>query len=282
MKEIIKKSILINVLSGLFVVSCGPKPEEQVKEFAVKFGDSVNTSQKDSIQKYYPDFQLTDSLNNVPLGDITVEPGENPEDFLVKYSPETYMIIKNDKGQIQVLESKGLLAFPADKVDIAKKTGMWDDSILDVELAIRMDDEDFFDFISKKTNFNPDKILIVGKKFIETGEEDNGRRWDRHGYYTITNNTSQTIKSTDYNMNFRDDTYAGDELDESKKYSEPGKEIAPNGTIRIESNKFMVATWNGDEHHLVGVTILLTPEEIQERFVSFSGNEYQEYLDSKK
>ena len=280
MKKIFSFCFVIILL--VTMASCGPKPEEQVKDFAVKFGDFVNTSQKDSIQKYYPDFELTDSLATVPVGNITVTPQETEGVYLIEYSPESTMIVSmSQNGKIIVDKSKGILAFLPDKIDLAKKTGMWDDSLSDSELAERMNDEEFLNFISKKINFNPNKILTVGKNFNHTYREEDMPV--DYGYYTITNNTNDTIYASDYKMNFKDEySYCEEENNEIKKYNEPGKEIAPNSTIKIESSRIIYQCRSEEDHHLVGVTILLTPEEIQKRFASFSGNEYQEYLDSKK
>lgn len=187
-----------------------------------------------------------------------------------------------ENGNITVISSKGIIAFPASKIEIAQKTGMWDKSLSDAELAKRMKDEEFFNFISEKTNFNPDKILSVNTNFKETSEE----RLDMshiafHGYCTITNNTDKTILPSDYKINFKDYDISIDGQ-RAKRYSEPGKEIEPKSTIKIEGSILYSSHRSEEDHHLEGVTILLSPEEIQKKFVSFSGNEYQEYLNSKE
>ena len=116
------------------MASCGPKPEEQVKDFAVKFGDFVNTSQKDSILKYYPDFELTDSLATVPVGNITVNPGNIEGVYLAEFSSETFITVKFEKdGKISILESKGVLAFPSNLIEILEKDSKWNDSLNDFQ-----------------------------------------------------------------------------------------------------------------------------------------------------
>lgn len=79
---------LILVTNLLVLVSCGPKQEEHVNEFAVIFGDFVNTNQKDSVQKYYPDFELVDSLANIEMGNLTVLPAEENDTYQINYTPE--------------------------------------------------------------------------------------------------------------------------------------------------------------------------------------------------
>ena len=115
------------------MASCGPKPEEQVKEFAVKFGDFINTSQKDSIQKYYPDFELTDSLASVPVGNITVNPGNIEGVYLAEFSSEAFITVKLEKDEkITILESKGIFSFPEKHVELAQKENKWEDNLSDI------------------------------------------------------------------------------------------------------------------------------------------------------
>lgn len=277
-----KKLFTFVFLLAVLVTSCGPKPEEQVKKFAVKFGDFINTNQKDSIQKYYPAFELKDFLASIALSNITVTPADSEGKYLVYYSPNTSITVKNDRGQVEVLESRGLFEYPENKIDIAKKTGLWDDSLSDVELSQRMNDEEFFDYINKKFDFNPAKILTVNTKFKITSTDNLGTASAYYGYCTITNNTDKTIYPSDYKINLKDYEGSAWDGDNEKRYSEEGIEINPNSTIKIEGSTLQAPMRNEESHILTGVTILLTPEEIQERFNSFTGNEYQEYLHSKK
>ena len=272
-------------LSGLFIflaISCGSNQEKKVSEFAVKFGDFVNLNEKDSISKYYPGFQPAESLENVSLSNITVTPGEAEGIYNVVYSPKAMMTVSVDKnGEILVKETKGLLVFPSEQIDFAKKTGMWNDNLSDQELMQRLNDKGFYNYISNKAYFDPDKILTVGKEMVRTGEEYDGEVVT--GYYTITNNTNQTINASDYKMNFRDEnSYCDEEDNHIDKYSEKGIEIAPFSTIKVESSFRSHQCVFEESHHLVGITFLPSPEEIQDRFVKFTGNEYQEYLDLPK
>ena len=133
MKKIFSFYFVIILL--VTMASCGPKPEEQVKDFAVKFGDFVNTNQKDSIQKYYPDFELTDSLATVPVGNITVNPGNTEGVYLAEFSPETFITVKLEKdGKISIVESKGVLAVDSKGLDLVKNANLWNEDLKDTEL----------------------------------------------------------------------------------------------------------------------------------------------------
>ena len=144
--------IIIGVIAVLLIIAGGwfflfrngifSNQDQQVKEFAVKFGDFVNTNQKDSIQKYYPDFELTDSLARVPSGNITVTPQETEGVYLVEYSPESTMIVSvSQNGKIIVDKSKGILGFSNKMIEILEKEGVWKDNLSDMEISKLINNE---------------------------------------------------------------------------------------------------------------------------------------------
>ena len=134
MKKIFSFCFVIILL--VTMASCGPKPEEQVKEFAVRFADFVNTNQKDSVQEYYPEFILSDSLVNVGVSGISVNQIANEGTYTIEYSPETSLIVKIDKeGNIIVEKSKGLIAFSPDQKELLRKSDRWEDDLTDIEIS---------------------------------------------------------------------------------------------------------------------------------------------------
>lgn len=129
-----KKISFLSLFIILLMISCGKKPEERVRDFAVRFGDFVNTNQKDSIQKYYPQFQLTDSLASVAVSNISITPGNVEGVYLAEFSPETFITVNLEKdGSITVTESKGILAFPSNLIDILKSDFKWDNTLNDIK-----------------------------------------------------------------------------------------------------------------------------------------------------
>ena len=128
-------SFCLSACLMVLAVSCGPKPEEQVKDFALRFGDFVNTNQKDSVQKYYPEFETTDSLVSVPVGNITLSPQDIEGSYLVEYSPSVSMLVYlNKEGAITITESKGLLAFNPKGIELVKNADLWKENLRDSEL----------------------------------------------------------------------------------------------------------------------------------------------------
>ena len=133
MRKILNSGLLV-LVALIFLNSCGSKPEEKVHDFAVRFADFVNASQKDSVEKYYPGFQFSDSLSILPMGDILVQPEETEGEFLVVYSPKFSMKVKIDKdGDITVENSKGIFAYPENQIELARKEGNWNDEVSDIQ-----------------------------------------------------------------------------------------------------------------------------------------------------
>lgn len=125
----------------ILLISCGQKPEERVKEFALKFGDFVNTNQKDSIKKYYPQFQITDSLSGIAVSNVTVNPGNAEGIYIAEFSPETFITVSVDnEGMVNVVESKNILAFPSTLIEILKNDAKWDDAFIDSKRKALVDD----------------------------------------------------------------------------------------------------------------------------------------------
>ena len=254
------------------MVSCGGgkkvTPEEEVRNYGKYFVEKLNANQLDSLKGSYPDIAKTDSI--VPLRSdtiIVVESAQGKYDMTLAEGV-VLKVNRAEDGKILVSESKGLFAFPADKVDIAKKTGMWDDNLSDVKLTERMDDKSFFDWVSKSKDIKSDEIIGLGKGVEST--------YERPGYATVVNKTDQPIKGTDYNVIYYVLDFAGMEPIESTK-TKPGKDIPPHGSVRYE-----VFTFNRGGEEVKGVKLTLSSEQIKERFASYTGNEYQEYLNSKK
>ena len=269
MKKFFTFSFIICVL---LVASCGEgkkmKPEEEVRNYGKYFVEKLNDNQLDSLQATYPDILKADSI--LPVNSDTI--------LIVETSPGQYdltltegMVLKvnrADDGNISVTESKGLFAFPADKVENAKKTGMWDESLSDTQLNERMKDEEFFNYIQDQIKNKTSNILTVGK-YVDTSDPDaNGR----FGYNTLKNNSDVDIDPSDYSM-----IYYEFDFDNQKYKTRPGKLIPAHGSIKIESSG---STMYGE--YFEKIKWNLSEEQKVEKFAPFTGNEYQEYLDSKK
>ena len=262
------------ILMGLLPVSCnkGPTttPEEEVRNYSKYFIEKLTANQLDSLKVSYTGIANADSIVAVKSDTILVEE-TTPGKFNVTLADGINLKIERDNdGEIKVTESKGLFAFPADKVDIAKKTGMWDDNLSDAQLNERMKDEEFFKYIQDQIKKKTSNILTVGK---ETMSSDY-----KYNLTPIINNTDQEIKATDYTIISKDGYYLISGVDWISTSTINGKDIAPHDKYVVKT----VASWDEGSTHIIKVNIKIPKEELVRRFASFTGKEYKEYLNSKK
>ena len=265
---------------GLLIVSCGSKekkatPEDEVRNYGKYFIEKLSADQLDSLQASYPDIAKADSLVTVKSDTIIVKEAAPGQFDLTLTDGVTLKVTRSEDGNISVIESKGLFAFPEDKVELAKKTGMWDNDLSDVKLNERIKDEEFFTLVeSKLTNFTSNILKVI--------KHDN-YNWEHS--IPIRNNTSIPIKGADYKLRIEIccamltvDDKGNDYWNETSGWETlPGKDIGPSQTI----------TYNipHSDHCAIckaKIVMNLSNKEIQEKFAPYTGNEYQEYLDSKK
>ena len=279
-----KKILLILNLSIAFIVmlcSCGGKktsPEEEVRNYGKYFVEKLNANQLDSLTASYPDIAKADSIVSLQSDTIIVKESAPGQFEIVLMDGVTLTVVRADDGSISVAESKGLFVFPEDKVSLSKQTGMWDDKLSDTQLSERMKDEEFFKYIQDQIKKKTSNIITVTKLTWpkEYANDPYAFVGNYEGTQTITNHSDIPLDGSEYSF-IRKKEFCYQGVDEKETKIEKGKPIPANGSIKVNS-------WlnrNG-ESVVKSIKWNLTPEQLQEKFASFTGNEYQEYLDSKK
>lgn len=273
-----KKTFLFSCIAlGMMAASCGvenaPTPEDEVRDYAKFFVEKISLNQLDSLKASYPDIMDADSIVALQSDTIMVEE-TSPGQFSVALTPEaTIKVSRSEDGSISVVESHGLFAFPEGKMNVAKNTGMWSDEMTDVQLNERMKDDEFFDLMKAKSQITPKDVISIGKLVI-TKEWDGVEMHCGTGYYLLTNKTDFPIKGSDYSIvMLTQNIYTGS----SYKHDEPGKDIEPGGAVKVD----VILRPKGD-NSVKDIKFTLSDEELAARFAPLTGNEYQEYLDSKK
>ena len=243
-------------------------PEEEVRKFGSYFVEKISAGQLDSIKDFYPQIYMADSI--VPLKSDSI--------IVMEFAPNQYdvtltegvklKINRSDYGYITVAESKGLFAFPEYKVDIAKKTGMLDQNLTDIEISHRINDDNFYEYLNKKIKQIASNLITVGEYYSFYNGE---------GYYPITNNSDKEISKDNYRIMLH--TWEGNawETYRDKTHRVKGKNLGPNETF-----KFRTSNGSGYLEEVTGISIEIPEKELFSKYINFSGNEYQEYLDLKK
>ena len=278
-----KKLTTIRLSAALFigamiVSACGgnngsdadkANPENEVRAFGKNFVEKLSANQLDSLKAAYPDIVNADSIAPIQSDTIIVVETAPGQYDMTLAEGVTLKVNRAEDGNVSVTESKGLFVFPADKVDIAKKTGMWNDSLNDARLNERMKNEDFFKFVKDLLKNKTKNIITVGK-YVDTSASMGGN--GRFGYNTLKNNTDVDIDASDYSI-----VYYEFDFDIEEYKTRPGKPIPAHGSIKLESSG---GTMFGE--YFEKIKWKLSEEKKAEKFAAYTGNEYQEYLNSKK
>ena len=254
---------------------------DEVIAFAKDFARKLASGTKDAVKDVYPGIANAPALQSLNGDSVIVVPTGAGQFDVTLINGATIKINRSPKGEIRVTDSKGLFKFSSDKVKTAKKTGMWDDNLSDLQMAERMNDEGFFKYVKNKTKA-PSKIVSLGK-YIE-GPPTGGSSF--FGDQVIVNNTNIPVDGKDYVIVYRvagfyedyglpnkNGEYAGEWTE-----TRPGKPIPANGTIKITTGGH-----GAFGEQIIGVKMKLSSEKIREKFGKpLTGNEYQEYLTTKK
>lgn len=267
--------LLFVVFTATSLLSCGNKKstEDKVRNYARFFMTKVNNNEIDSLKETYPDISEAISLAEIEGNTIDVVETSTPGEFDIIFANGVSLrVVRYDDGEINVIESHGLFKFQPDRVELAMKTGLWDDKLNDVKLAKRMNDRDFFEYLREQVKKKTSKILTYSKFDYDKD------------YQYIINNSDEPVSGSDYKINYieegtywYDDGWGGGYEPWSDRSSQSGKDIPAHGKVKVDC-------WVDAEssYYVTGVKWTISQEEIEQKYASFTGNEYQEYLDSKK
>lgn len=289
-------------VGAMIVAACGSNtgldnggdkvsPENEVRAFGKNFIEKLSANQLDSLKAVYPDIVNADSIATIQSDTIIVVKTAPGQYDMTLAEGVTLKVSRENDGNVSVAESKGLFAFPTDKVDIAKKTGMWNDSLNDGRLSERMKDEDFFKWYENYLDMKsaPNLSMEVGKKKVN-------KKWGPGDYdgqdelltqeeqeVKVINNSSEPVSGKDYVISYgiSKNTSMDPDIKSSKSTlkTKPGVDIQPNGTATIT----LYTDYTMWDFKIVDPKIKLKKNnDSHVKKYQPTGNEYQEYLNSKK
>ena len=135
--------------------------KDSVMDLATKCSQFIKSNNVDSIKAIY---QGLDSLDvkfaNVD-GEITVQESNTPGEFVVKMGSATITVKRNEAGQWIIDRSQGLLLFDQNKMAFARKTGQYKDGLPDLELAQRMNDAQFDEWLKEEMKMRANYMVAA-------------------------------------------------------------------------------------------------------------------------
>lgn len=288
MKKIFIFSMVALCMAAVGCKSGEQKKEEQaqaVKEWAEDFARFASANMTDSLIAVYPGMTASDSVSMEYQPDaISVTPEAADSTFLVNLAPGvTLNVHLNPDGSFNVTDSHGLFHFNQEKMEIAQKTGMYDASLPDLALAQRFNDEAFFQYVANLSNKSIKPIVSLGQNIPDP--PSGGSMWS--GNQVIVNNTDVMLNGSEYSIIYHISGFYEDygkqpvngEISGEWTEVRKGKPIPPKGSIKIP---YEGHSMYGES--IKGVKVNISQEEIKKRFFpyTYTGTEYQDYLNSKK
>ena len=292
MKKILFLLSISIAFGGTLLSSCNgskkPTPEEEVRNYGKYFVEKLNANQLDSLKAVYPDLANADSIVQVKSDTILVAETMPGQYNLTLANGVTLKISRDEDGNISVIESIGLFAFPADRVDIAQKTGMITEATNDIQKSEALRNEAFFNWLDKYISDQLQSALVI-KEDVPRVKKESVYSELYDGYttfmttiqpFTIYNNGNVPISGADYTVFY---TY------------EIEREEAPEGTFT--RSKKGISLNPGESGQIVITTddspfrppVVRNPrikwnksDKVNKNNYKFSGKEYQEYLKSNK
>lgn len=269
------KKIILFASAALLLVACSKNSNDEVREFAVDFAKKVSKNQLDSVRIMYPDAANCDSLALSFMEDnIKATETETKGTFTVDFgSGANATIVRSEDGKMVITSSHGLFAYPADFMDFAQKTGQYDPKLTDVENGARMADKGFKPYLIKKHIHNAAKKLkVVGKPQVISQKGEFAMEIEIVCGVTVQSTSDQFISGDDYKVHFSG-TWRGEPI----KWTEDGKDVPPNSSVTVTTT---IGAYNDISRAYVNTT--LSEEAHFNKYFQPTGNEYEEYLSSKK
>ncbi len=272
MKKLSMRTIGGAVLVALtaLATSCSDVKQE-VKQFAADFATKVSNNQKDSLLAVWPDVAKADSLALTFSPDsIVVEETDREGQFKVSFGQRADIVVnKGEDGNISIIESRGLFAYPDRKLSFAKLTGWIEKGMNDLEIAERFQDTLFVASLGNSILKEIKNSLVIVDDHYDPMELSGLGHTTWH--ITVHNKSPYDISKTDYHV------LGVLENENGRKTSKsiPGIDISSNSTSDI---LYKVNISNIPAANAPKIVLDINTEDVVTKYYIPKGNEYKEYL----
>lgn len=260
--------------------SSGASAVEEVRNYGKYFIEKVSANELDSLQSTYPDISQAEAL--VALNSDTVMVSEiTPGQYDVTLAPGVSLKVnRTDNGTITVTESSGLFSFPKDKLDTAEKTGMIKADMSDAEKQKLLNDNEYFNWLKKKASAKSGYAVSVTPGKLNKKNYSGAEGWNASMTLTVKNSSDKSISGSDYSITYKCKEWDGGSEDPyliTSTLHAKGVDISPNGSAQIN-----ISRGDADKFYDFKVVPAKGREDALKNDATTGGNEYQEYLNSKK
>ena len=270
------------LLLGMIAVmaSCVGGGNDEVKNFAIDFATKISKNQVDSIRAFYPDAEKMDSFAlDFNPDSIDVTETETPNVFRVSFSSNKNMLVQRaDDGKLTVKESHGLYAISPKEMDFALKTGWVKQDMPDVQLATQMADTAFVSFLAKKAKETLKSNLVV-KGWDCTWT------WGLEALFVVIENKGDVdVSANDYAVKSMVDVRDnwGGIPPQRGHVSVADVKAHETKKMRINMAEYPDPESKSQINVRSTISTIISDEDAINKYLIPTGNEYKEYLESKK
>lgn len=278
------KIYLASLIAIMCLQSCDSN-KGKIKEMTKQFVSALNEKDKATIYNMFPDAKNISNMKlpeNIIDGEISVEKNDSGLYIASISNSRQQKFVFDVKGdnEIQIKDSYSLFELDSAAMELSIKTGVPLKKISDINISELMNEEG--KYILHLMNLYSNEIS--GNLVYETGEYS----WN-HAYsgnvtvsQPIRNKGDVAIKGSEYNVEFT--FYSpGGTVSSRKKMVESGVDLEPNEAATLclmPGGAWVYACDNGDFAWYVSFVYKnMTPIKTLLKYVKFSGNEYDKYVE---
>ena len=267
----------ILLLSACLMCACGPSDKEAVKQYLTDLQQAISTGNTSVINSLYPTAAVADSLNasfSPELAQITLTQGDTLQVRLTEKMDIT--LVRDKGGKMTAIQSHGLFSYDPEQLLFALGTGQYKPSLDDGANAARMADTAFVESIMQQLYSD-----INSKVSMKLLSSYNYEQMTAHYTVVVSNNSDFDLDGEDYvatvrRMGFNFDTYS-DVAVGSKSFS--GQPLPAHGSVTYSAG---TVDAEYESFKSGGVSIKSLSPEALKRLYTPTGNEYDEYLQSRQ
>ncbi|MCF0232248.1 MAG: hypothetical protein HUJ63_08300 [Enterococcus sp.] len=269
--QLIRKTSFAIVLIScvVFLVSCN-KTESQVKDYAIKVVNALNSGDNETIHNFYAQMAEEDNFaKGMNPDSIVITSDNNTNGYKVQLGDGKYFIVTGeDSLSFKIVASRGLVTYPPELIDKISQTGAITQNMDDSEIGKVIRDHKYMKFLNDLARQSLMKNL---KTDIEFGFPI---------HVTVTNKTSMPVRGVDYEVGLSILSFTGYSAYQGVK---PGQDIKPGESIKIRFDSRAIAEL--DYNSLIFKENLTTKKLSEQDAIMYylqpQGNEYKNYLNTK-
>lgn len=252
------------IFTSMMMASCSGTSSNDLKQaqnFAMDVANKMSKNQKDLVVAVYPDAEKVDSfVTSFVVDSVKVLPTDSETIFTADLgSGKEFTIQKLGEDSLVVTKSRGLFAYAAVDLEYGKKTGMYADSLSDIQNLERMSEKNALHQYLMDSFEVPQGLKVVDTSYAYK--------------YVVKNTSNMHISGKDYKLVAKHwDAWTMGEV----TYTKAGRDLAPGA-----STTYTLDCPPGDRGGRASIVYTSSKETQFEKYYVYKGDEYDRFIKAK-